>query len=362
MTEATRLTVTPIPVPSSLRAPEAEDFLAAVEIANLAVAYDTGHDGLREEPLERLGFWQDQRDWIQSGSLARDGDTPVGAVGMRMSARPDTALLEFDLAVLPAHRGIGVEEALWGEALRVARESGLRTAQTWTLHRPGAQGHRLESPTGWGSVPADDPQVVFLLAHGFELGQVERTSAYDLSADPDPIARRFTDAVAFAGTDYRLVTWTSPTPERLMDGFANVISRMSTDAPQGGTLVEEEHWDAARVRRRDARLAAQGLTVSVAAVEHVPTGALVAYNELTVGAEPGAVTQQYGTLVLREHRGHRLGMIVKCANILRWSRIAPQSPRIVTFNAEENRPMLDINEAIGFVPISSAGAWRKELV
>jgi hypothetical protein len=34
---------------------------------------------------------------------------------------------------------------------------------------------------------------------------------------------------------------------------------------------------------------------------------------------------------------------------------------IYTFNAAENRPMLAVNEAVGFTPAGVEGAWRKEL-
>jgi GNAT superfamily N-acetyltransferase len=361
MTTAAAVRIHPVTVPTSLEDPDARVFLEMVRIANAVCLHETGHDHLREEPEEMLGFWQDQTDWTQLGFAAIRDDVVLGVVKLMISNETGTTSIEFDLMVDPPHRGVGVEELLVAEVEREARARGLSVIQTWTLHRPGSGGERLVPSTGWGSIPADDFQTVFLVGSGFTLEQIERNSVFDLTGDFDVVERMLAEAVEVAGPQYRTVAWTAPTPPEYAEDFAYVLSRMSTDAPQGGLVIEEQHWDVARVERRDARQRAQGLTVSVAAVVHEPTRRIAAYNELVIGEDPTAATQQYGTLVLKEHRGHRLGTIVKCANLLRWRDIAPRSPRVSTFNAEENRHMLDINEAIGFVALSYAGAWKKVL-
>ncbi|WNY33426.1 hypothetical protein Q9Q99_15295 [Curtobacterium flaccumfaciens] len=70
---------------------------------------------------------------------------------------------------------------------------------------------------------------------------------------------------------------------------------------------------------------------------------------------------QGDTLVVREHRGHRLGWLLKAVGIETVQQEHPGHPSIITFNAEENRHMLDVNEAVGFVGVGCAGVWERRV-
>ncbi|MCS3842408.1 GNAT family N-acetyltransferase [Microbacterium sp. AK031] len=352
--------ITDLVVPERLDAPEAAEFHAMVAIGNRQAELDAGIDDLVETAEEQLPSWRDQTDRSHRGFIARRDGEIVGAAYLSTANDTQATSAEMGVIVIPPHWGSGVEQALLDRVERTARELGRASVLTWTLH-PATSDERMLTPTtGWGRVAATALSDL-LSANGYVLEQVERNSILPLNGPLTLAEEKLKAATAFAGDDYRIVSWTLPTPEPLRAGYADVISRMATDVPSGDLDIDEEAWDADRVVRHDQNLAAGGQLLSVAAVEHVPTGRLVAFNELVIGADRAGVTHQFGTLVVKEHRGKRLGTIVKCANLLRWRDIAPDSPKISTFNAEENRPMLDINEAIGFVPASYAGAWQKKL-
>lgn len=353
-------TITPLIVPVTLNSADAAEFHTYGDLNRLVCDEQVGLPDLAPDAAQMLPNWHDDSDALDIGFVARIDDEIVGMVTISFAQEAEAHAAEIDVLVPEAHWGHGVENALLDRAEAEARTRGRTMLQIWSLHRPTEADRMLVPRTGWGRIPAT-PLSDLAEAHGYVLEQVERNSEYDLHSDADLLQSTLADATAFAGSDYRVIEWNMPTPPELRAGFAAVLARLSTDAPSGDMDFAAESWDADRVVRREARLLGGGQTVSVVAVQHVPTGELVAYNELLIGADHTGVTHQFGTLVSKEHRGHRLGTIVKCANLLRWRELMPESTVVSTFNAEENRPMLSINEAIGFVPVSYAGAWQKKI-
>lgn len=334
-----------------------DEFRAAMGIhfGNEALSYGT--DEVAFTPEESLPIWLDHENQPKRLFVARDSERIVGAARYETEPGDDPRTAWLMVDVLPGARRAGVGTALSEKLQGVAATDGIRKAIVYTVSPYGAGG-RLVSPTGFGSVPRDNAEVRFLLAKGYRLEQVARGSRLALPVD---ISDRLGDAVRYSRPDFALHTWIDKTPRPWLRQMAALRQLMSVEEPSAGLDEPEDIWTVDRLVEDEARLGASPRTRLVTAVEHVATGSLAGFTVLSVPAEPDRVVSQEDTLVRREHRGHRLGMLLKLANLAELEKRMPGHPAVITFNAEENRHMLDVNEAVGFVPFGYEGAWRRDL-
>jgi GNAT superfamily N-acetyltransferase len=358
----TSFTVEELVVPLTIDAPDAADFVESIEIRNLVEALGYGTRELEMTAAETLPFWLDTENSPRRLFGVRSEGRLVGRgfyeinVGKEAGERVAWAAVE----VLPEFRRRGIGTAIADHLERLARDDDRDRLLVYVVS-PDADGERLPAATGSGSVPRANDEVRFLLGRGYTLEQVERGSRLALPLDEGELRAAFAAASADSGADYAVHYWTGATPERWLDDMAVLYTRMSTDAPSAGLEEPEDVWTPQRVAAEDERQAASPRTPVTAAVEHVPTGRLVGFTVLSLPSDAARSVGQFDTLVLREHRGHRLGMLLKVANLAALHEQHPGYPSVITFNAEENRHMLQVNEDLGFVPIGYEGAWRKQL-
>ncbi|MBW9213852.1 GNAT family N-acetyltransferase [Mumia sp. zg.B53] len=358
----------PVLPPSSATSPEA---WALLGVERVRVASDDalhGHHDLTPGFAQMASILADRTYRPQHRIVAvcddlRTPESVVGHASVRLPQVGETDVVHLDLGVDPAWRRRGIGTALAAVLAERVRETGRTVVKAETSYGrvidTGAE--TLAATTGVGSVPADDPATRFAVRYGFTLEQVERQSTLPLPVGHEHLAGLSRTAAAAAGDAYRLHTWVDEIPEAWEVQYARLLTRMSTATPSGGMEQVEDPWDVARLREATARRQATGDLALVVAAEHVPTGELAAYTVVEfTDSRPESVIQD-DTLVLPEHRGHRLGMLVKCRLLETLASVRPQARRIHTWNAEENTHMLAINVALGYRPASVSGQWQLRL-
>ncbi|TFV91063.1 GNAT family N-acetyltransferase [Blastococcus sp. CT_GayMR16] len=265
----------------------------------------------------------------------------VGALRLLLPTKDNPTVAVVDVAVHPEHRRRGIGGTLLAEGLRLAAAAG-RTDLIAEIDEPAP----------------GTPGREFALRHGWTCDLLE--TRRDLLLPPDEQALAALEAEArSASVGYELITWRDRTPDDLLDDRAVLERRMTTDAPHGELPVEEEHWDGERIREYEAAHVARGRTVLSAGA--VRDGRLVAFTDLQVPLAQPERAQQAGTLVLREHRGHRLGALLKAAVLRELTATMPQVRRISTYNSDSNLPMVAVNEALGFRPVGHLSSWSLRL-
>lgn len=373
------IAVEALPIPASLdgAGPAAADFAAAVALVNESMRHLWGSSDFDESVRTQLAAHRPSPMRRRLLLAARRGDAIVGVATARLPLLDNTRSAYVHVTVAPRARRSGVGRRLYAAMEQAVAAEGRTTLLAETEH-PGRQPvpGGGPAPAAGAAAPADaaagltpgsaagsvprDAATGFALAAGFSLEQVERVSRLDL-AGGRPTRAQLEAAVAEAGSDYAVEFWQGACPEETVAGYAYLKQRMSTDAPMADLDLEEERWDAARVREAERRIAAMGARELVSAVRHLASGTLVGHTVLMVFDAVPAAAFQDDTLVLRGHRGHRLGTVLKAANLLRLYGEVPAVERIWTWNAVENRHMLDINEALGFRAVGASGEWQKVL-
>jgi len=253
----------------------------------------------------------------------------------------------------PDHRGRGHAAAMLAQVEEQARAHG-RSRLVGEVTWPYAAG-----ADGTGSA-----ELAWARRQGFEVGLVDVQRRLPL---PVPLERL--DALAAEAAvhheGYLLRSFTGPVPEELAEGWVALSSSLMTEAPMGDIEREQETADVAALRAEEAMLVEQGRvkvsTVVAAPPEESGERELVAYTDIAVSVHESDRGYQWGTLVRPDHRGHRLGLAVKVANLRLLQETQPQLTTLVTFNADVNAPMVAVNERLGFRPVQWLGELQRRL-
>jgi GNAT superfamily N-acetyltransferase len=279
------------------------------------------------------------------GSLERhllawaDG-VPVGVAALELGEWDNLDLAWIDLCVHPEQRRRGHGSALLAHLLELAREAG-RT-------KVGLSGWEL---------PAT---VAFARHHGFKRAAEE---IYRV-VRPRELARGFvddayTEAAAFA-EDYELLRFVGQTPDELLVAVSEMTVAIN-DAPIDDLDVEDEAFPAERIRSYEDATINSGHRLYRVIARHRESGELAGHTVVAVDAETPEIAHQHDTAVVRAHRGHRLGLLVK-ADLMRWLAVVePQVEMIDTWNAESNKNMIEVNERLGYCRVSRELEFQKRL-
>jgi GNAT superfamily N-acetyltransferase len=293
--------------------------------------------------LERVSAWwshgfggSPRQCWLASDS---PGAEIVGCYLLMLPDRENLASAECALYIAPEARRSGRGRELLAHCAGQARH---------------ADRSRLSAETRDGS-----PGAAFAAAMGATSGisEVLRVLAVDAALAARLPGLR-TEAERRAD-GYALVFWLGETPAEYLDDSARLSAAMA-DAPRDEG-VEPELWDTDRIRRAERTQIEAGQRIYCVAAMHKETGRLTAITQ--IGTDPG--TPEWGfqslTAVLPDHRGRRLGLLVKVAMLEQLVADRPDVTRIVTGNAGANKHMIAINEQLGFQVGSVHRRWEVDL-
>lgn len=288
----------------------------------------------------------------QAVLLVRDeGAEPLAAASIELPQRDNIDQAWCDIWVRPGHGAAGdaLVERLTAEVKHRGRRTMLADA-VFDAHGSSAVFDAHGSSSDLREL---------LERHGFVLALANAHRVLDLPTDRRLLTRIEAEAAPHH-RDYRLVSWAGPCPDAWVEGYADLRARMISESPNGDLETTDEAFDADRVRHEERRFEAQDRT-SYTTVAVYAGNLLAGHSQLIVPGTDEVNAFQWDTLVLPEHRGHRLGLALKARNLGQARDALVPRRRLHTWNAVGNEPMIAVNERFGYRFVEYDGEFQLRL-
>ncbi|MFC4784889.1 GNAT family N-acetyltransferase [Nocardioides sp. MAHUQ-72] len=265
--------------------------------------------------------------------LATVRGRPVGLAEYETSGYDNHHLAWVRFDVHPDHRRRGHGSAILAALLERARAEGRTTV--------GTDGWEHAAATGFAS------------RHGLECRSREIQRRQVLAGlDRSRLDRLHAEATERAAA-YELARLAGPVPEEELEAFAVMVAAIN-DSPVDDLDLEDEVYSPRRIRAYEEAHRLRGVRIHRLYARHRGTGELAGETIVGVDAERPQLGEQHDTSVVRAHRGHRLGLLLKL-EMLRWLQDEePQLESIDTWNAESNHHMIAVNDALGYQVLGRA--------
>lgn len=289
--------------------------------------------------------------------LARRDGVVVGSGSLALPLTDNRHSATLLVSVAASHRRHGV-----GSALLATMEAEAAAAGRTTLRSETSWSTSTEARPALDTLTEDDgagaPGREFARAHGYAIALGDKESSLSL-----PVADARIDSLLIAArtasAGYETRSFVGPVPDAYAAEWAYLDGILGTEAPTGDLDVQTAQRGLSELRESEALLRDQGRT-TLGTIARNADGHVVAYTQIVLSRDDGNA-YQWGTLVRREDRGHRLGLRVKLENLRLLQRHAPEIPRIVTYNAVLNGPMLAVNALLGFEETARMAELQKRL-
>jgi GNAT superfamily N-acetyltransferase len=278
-----------------------------------------------------------------AGEGVGDGSRMVGAGLVNLPVTDNLHMAYYDVFVDWPDRRRGAGTMLLAEVERRARAAG-RTRMLGEVFTP---------PGGTSAGTA------FAEARGCTVGNLETAKAIYLKESESRWDALEEESEAALG-GYRVLMWENAVPDEYAEGMCAMLSVFMGMVPMGDLDLEDGEWTVDRLRASERRsLETRQHKFLGAAV--APDGTLVGCTDVRLNTTSTRVGYVGLTMVMPEHRGHRLGLAMKLATHRALRAAYPECELVVTSNADVNDRMNAINEAMGYQVIEQLLEYQNHL-